>query len=134
MKTQNDILTELYKAAKASPIDGLTGGIYKRIRPTDSELEDCVLSTIGGVNGKFVQDGAILVKIFYKDKNVDNTYFEDTLRGGELEAMLLDFSTVLLKNNGFISFDVRSRQTYTEKFLEKNEHYAILRMNFKIAN
>ena len=134
MKTQNDILTALYLAAKASPIDGLNGGIYKRIRPTDSELEDCVINTIGGVNGQFLQDGAILIKIFYNDVKENNTYFENTLRGGELEAMLLEFSNVLLKNNGFLSFDIRSRQTYTEKFLEMNQHYAILRMNFKIAN
>lgn len=134
MKTQNDILTILYTVIQASPIGSLTGGLYKRIRPTESKLEDCVIGLINGNNAKFIHDGAILVKIFYKDINENNTYFEDTKRGGELETLLYDLSVELLKNNLGISFDVQSRQLYSEKFEEQHEHYVILKMNFKIAN
>ena len=56
MKTVNEILTDIYKIIKASPIDALNGGVYKNTRPTGSTLEDCVISLISGVKAKFVQE------------------------------------------------------------------------------
>jgi hypothetical protein len=133
MMTQNDILTIVYNIVKASPIDGLNGGVYKSIRPTNSGLEDCVISLINGNNAKFVQDGGLFVKIYYLDLNQKDSYLEDTERGGELEKLLQDLSTELLKNNSGISFEVQSRQTYTARIEELKQHYAILRINFKIT-
>jgi len=132
MMTQNDILTEVYKVVKASPIDALNGGIYKSIRPTDTGLEDCVISLINGTNAKFLQDGALSVKIYYKDLNQANSYLEDTKRGGELETLLFNLSETLLGNN-LISFEIQTRQTYTARIEELKQHYAILKINFKIT-
>ena len=134
MKTQNEILTDIYKIIKNSPINALNGGIYKKTRPTNSSLQDCVISLISGVNGKFLQDAGLYVKIFYLDiKDSDNTYSEDSLTGQAMETLLFNLSETLLKTNGY-SFDIQSRETYTEKVIDDNvnQHYAILKINFKI--
>ena len=130
MKTNNDILTDFYQIVAASPIAALSGGIYKKIRPTNSDLEDCVISLITGTNAKFLQNAALYVKIFYKDIFQDNSYLEDSLNGSVLENLLIDLSEKLLKNNEY-SFNVSSRETYTAKVDEINQHYAIMKMNFR---
>ena len=132
MKTQNDILTIVYTLVKASPINALAGEIYINIRKTGIVLEDCVISLINGTSGKFLQYGALSVKVFYNDLNVANSYAEDTKRGGELETLLQDLSTVLLKNPT-VTFEIQSRETYTARLEEQNQHYAILKMNFQIT-
>lgn len=134
MKTQNEILTDIYKIIKDSYIDDLSGEIYKKTRKADSNLEDCVISLISGNNGKFLQDGGLYVKIFYPDiKNTDQTFSEDALKGQVIEGLLFDLSEVLLKKEGY-SFDIQSREIYIEKVIEDNinQHYAILKINFKI--
>lgn len=134
MKTQNEILTDIVKVIEDSPINDLNGDIYKKTRKTDSNLEDCVISLISGINGKFLQDAGLYVKIFYPDlKNTDQTYSEDTLNGQAKETLLFNLSNTLLKMNGY-SFDIQSRETYTEKVLNDSvkQHYAILKINFKI--
>jgi len=133
MKTQNEILTDIYKIIKDSPINDLNGGIYKKTRKTASILEDCVISLISGVNGKFLQDAGLYVKIFYNDLEENNTFSEDDLKGQQMELLLFNLSETLLKTNGY-SFDIQSRETYTEKVLDDaiKQHYAILKINFKI--
>ena len=74
---------------------------------------------------------ALYVKIFYVDSEQNNTFYEDSKRGGELENLLINLSTVLLKDNIY-SFNVNSRETYTAKVDEIHQHYAILKMNFKV--
>lgn len=133
MKTTNDILSDVYKMIKSSPIDALNGGIYKGTRPTDSNLNDCVIHLISGNTAKFLQNGAVYVKIFYKDLFINNTYSEDYATGSQMETLLYDLSIILLKNNNY-SFDIQSREIYSEALQETNEHYAILKMNFKNLN
>lgn len=134
MKTQNEILTDFIQVVKNSPINALNGGIYKKTRPTDSILEDCVLSLISGINGKFLQDAGLYVKIFFNDIyfNKTNTYIEDSLNGQKLEGLLIDLSEDFLKLPGY-SFNVMTRETYIEKILDDtiNQHFAILKINFK---
>jgi hypothetical protein len=134
MKTQNEILTDIYKIIKASPIDALNGGIYKKTRPTASNLEDCIISLISGVKGKFLQDAALFIKIFYNDIKLNNSYFEDELNGQSKEQLLIDLSTTLLKTEGY-SFLVETRETYTEKVLDDdiNQHFAVLKINFLLT-
>jgi len=131
MLTTNEILTFLYSVIVASPINALGGGVYKKTRPTDSILEDCVISIIPGTSAKFVQDGAIYVKIFYLDINQDNTYYEDAATGQAMEILLRNLSESLLHLYN-ISFDVQSREIYTEAVPEIHQHYAILKINFKV--
>lgn len=133
MKTTNEILTDIWRIVSTSPITLLSGGIYKKTRPTDSSLEDCVISLISGVTAKFLQSEALYVKLFYVDVKRDNTYFEDEIRGQVLEQLLLALSETLLKTEGY-SFDIQTRETYTERVIELNQHFAILKMNFQIIN
>ena len=131
MKTTNTILSDIYTIVNASPIQALNGGIYKKIRPTDSQLEDCIISLISGVDSKFIQDGALYVKIFYKDLFQANTYMEDTLNGSAKELLLWNLSETLLNTEGY-NFYVETRELYTESVPEIHQHFAILKMNFKI--
>lgn len=123
----------MYAIIKASPIDALSGGVYKKTRPTDSELEDCIISLISGTKMKFVQNGAIYIKIFYKDLFINNTYNEDSLNGQAKETLLNNLSETILRKTGYF-FDVQSREVYTEAVPEIHQHYAILKMNFKNLN
>jgi hypothetical protein len=132
MKTQNEILTEVYSLAVSSEINSLSGGIYKRIRPTDSKLEDCVIHIISGTYGKLLQDGALYIKIFYKDINANNTFFEDSARGQILEKMLFDFSQLLFKIPG-TSFYKETREFVIEPDLDTKEHYVSMKINFKVT-
>lgn len=133
MKTSNEILTDIYNIVALSPIGLLSGGIYKKTRPTGSTLEDCVISLISGGTGKFLQDGAIYIKIYYLDEFQDNSWYEDTSNGGVLEALLIALSKTLLSTNGY-SFDVESRETMIEAVENIHQHYAILKMNFEVTN
>lgn len=134
MKTKNEILTDIYKIIVASPINDLAGGIYKNTRPTVSVLEDCIISLISGVRGKFLQDAALYIKIFYNDIESRNTYSENELRGQAAEQLLINLSETLLNTKGY-SFDVMSRETYTEKVLDDDikQHFAILKINFLLT-
>lgn len=131
MKTTNDILTDVYHIIKSSDINLLDGGIYKQTRPTDSVLNDCIISIISGVSAKFLQSGALYVKIFYADIESQNTYSEDLVTGSNMQQLLFDLSKTLIKTNSY-SFDVQSREIYSESVEVKNEHYSILKINFKI--
>jgi len=133
MKTTNDVLSDVYKVIVTTPINDLSGGIYKKTRPTDSELEDCVVSLISGVSAKFLTNGGLYVKIFYKDLFSNNTWYEDTLNGSAKEILLWNLSEGLLRMEGY-SFEVQSRELYTESVEEIHQHFAILKINFLITN
>lgn len=130
MKTTNDILTVIYKIVKASLIDDLNGGVYKVTRPTDSKLQDCIISLISGQSEKFIQTGAVYVKIFFSDLFINNTHTQDFVTGSIMETLLYDLSLSLFKIKGY-SFDIQSREIYSEALQETNEHYSILKINFK---
>ena len=132
MKTSNEILTDIFKLIKSTPIDNLVGGIYKKVRPTDSELEDCVISLVSGTNAKFLQDAALYVKLFFLDENQDDTYYENNIRGSFLEYLMWDLSIALLNLNGY-SFDVMSREIYIEAVEDIHQRYVILKINFQIT-
>ena len=132
MKTQNEILTDIFLLINASPITALNGGVYKKTRPTNSELEDCVINVIPGTAAKFLQNGALYVKIFYKDIFANNTYYEDSVNAQSKELLLYNFSETLLRTVGY-HFDIRSRELYSESVSEIYQHYVILKINFQIT-
>lgn len=135
MMTQNEILTYIWELVTASDINLLNGGVYKNTRPTDSALDDCVISVISGQNAKFLQSGGLYIKIFYADIFMNNTYYENEIKADDYEKLLINFSNTLIKDNSF-AFDIESRETYTERVQDTNvssikQHYAILKINFK---
>lgn len=130
MRTTNEILTDIYRIIKDSPIDALNGGIYKQTRPTDSKLQDCVISLITGNTAKFLQGAGLYVKLFYPDINSNNTYSEDLVIGSQMQNLLFDLSNTLLKTPGY-SFQIQTREIYSEAVEQINEHYAILKINFR---
>ena len=133
IKTQNEILTDFFNVVKVSPILALNGGIYKKTRPTDSKLEDCIISIINGQNGKFQQTSLLIVKIFYNDIQQGATYLDDSTNGQAKEKLLIDLSATFLKLANY-SFFIETRETYIEQVEEIKQHYAVLRMNFTYLN
>lgn len=131
MMTENEILTHVYKKAIISPIQALSGQVYKKTRPTDSKAVDCIISLISGITGKQLQNGSIQVKIFYPKIEINNTYVEDTVTGQALEKILYDFSNVLIADT-VISFDEDSREIYSVEVQESKEYFVIMKMNYLI--
>lgn len=129
MLTQNEILTIVRNVILTTPIQALNGQVYKKVRPTDSVLEDCVINIISGVSGKFLQDGALYVKIYYKDLYNSNTYWEDTAVG-EIKEKLLHNLSELFFTLPQLSFNKDSREFAIEAVPEKHEHFVVLKINF----
>lgn len=134
MKTVNEILTDIIAKLNDSAIAGLTGSIYKNKRREGSELEDCVVSIISGNNDKFLRSGKLIIKIFYPDIIIEESNYEDSLRGQALEKMLYDFSETTLNGSSGYSFYASSRETYTDAVEELDQHYAVLRINIYSLN
>lgn len=134
MRTNNEILTDIAKLVESSPIGALSGGIYKKTRPTDSESEDCVISLISGTTGKHIKNGKLIIKIFYTDIINGDSTFEDTQRGGELERMLYDFSNTIMNGSSGYSFYPDSRTTDCQAVEDMKQHYAVSTMNFNSLN
>ena len=131
--TNNEILTAICTFIANTPILALDGGIYKNVRPAGSILEDCVVSLISDVNGKFIQDSALYVKIFYKDIRHTSTYEPDSANGQTKERLLLNLSDSLIGMTDY-TFYIESREVYSEAVQDIQQHYAILKMNFKYLN
>ncbi|MBK8807766.1 MAG: hypothetical protein IPO21_14425 [Bacteroidales bacterium] len=135
MKTKNDIIKQIITIINGTAIKDLNGSVTAETRLTDSVLNDCVVAIIASTTDKFIRYGALTVKIFYQDTFLNNTYFEDLTTGATIETLLYNLSTTLLTTNGY-SFDVNSRELYTERVQDdnKHEHFAILKINFKLIN
>jgi len=134
MKTTTDVITDVIEVIKASSIPANTNGeIYRKTRPTESELEDTVVHIIPGVQGKFVFDGTVFVKIFYKNIQLGTTWAENSTRAVQLEALLYQLSQNLLDMPEY-TYYIQSREIYTEPVLEVQQYYAILKINFKYLN
>lgn len=132
MKTHNEILTAVYNLVKTTSINNLSGEIYKNTRPTDSKLDDCVISVKMGVSGKIIQDGLLTVSLFYLDILQGNSFTEDTLKSHSMELLLQSLSALLLKMNGY-AFYPDTREIHVNAIPEIRQHYAILKINFKLV-
>lgn len=130
MERYSVLLTQIWNITKTQIQAQISGGVYKKTRPFASTVEDCVINIISGMTAKFVQNGAVYIKIYYKDILENNAYFENTAKSEIFETVLFNLSTTLLAQN-FIVFDITSREIYTEPVSETNEHYCILKLNFK---
>lgn len=130
MKSKNEILTAVMKEAQAFLTIG--GHVYKQTRPTGNTSEDCVVSLMADAAGKFVQNGRLYVKIFYRNLFIRNTWYEDMTRGQQLEQMLENFSNHLVLKS-IIHLDLQSRRIRTVPMPPDTtqEHYALLQIDYK---
>lgn len=133
MIPQNQILTRVISEIQKTEIVNLTGGIYKKTRPTDSFLEDCTVNLITGGIGKFIQDGSLRVHLFYMDINILDTYYEDSNKAQIFENLLFNLSELLLLANIGVYFFENTREIYTSKIEDIHQHFAILKIDYKIV-
>ena len=82
MHTNNDIKTFLYKYIKEqslySEIKNKGGELYKNQRPTNSTVDDCVVSVHTMLNGDYGK-AIVYVNIYVQDIKRNNEYVEDTI-------------------------------------------------------
>jgi hypothetical protein len=134
MKTINELLTDMYTVVKASPINALSGEVYKNnARTPQSELEDCVIRILHGVTGKHTQTHALTISLFYKAHVAGNVITEDSARGQVLHKLLLDICVPLQSLQGYY-FALDSREIYSEQVGDFPQYYVILRINFSTKN
>lgn len=112
-------------------LSGITGNITVNVRKTNSILEDCVISMITGTTNKFINPNLLLIKIFYKDYQNGDSFYENFERGAELQNLLVAIKDLLLKNTDYV-FSENSIQLYSEPTEKTQEHYVILRINFQV--
>lgn len=130
MKTLNEQLSDVYKVVTASPINALSGAVYKNDgRPPKSEEEDCVIRIIHGTTGKHSQTHMLSVAIFYKAHIAGEVITEDSSRGQVLHGMLIDLCEEINKLQNYVFF-LNTREVYSEKVQTAAQYYAILRINF----
>lgn len=80
MKTDIEIKDDIYDYLKDSRLTmAINGNLYKRLRPTNSTLEDVVISVLANSNGQ-IQEAFVNVNIYVKDNLVEGQYEEDTIR------------------------------------------------------
>ena len=97
MKTDIDIKDDLFRFIRQSALHSfITGWIYKTVRPTNSALEDVVISVLANANQE-IQEAIVYVNIYVKDILNDKTFVENTPRLREicrLSADLFDVGSV----------------------------------------
>jgi len=140
MKTANiikaDIKGLLDNSHLASYVIHRGGAVYVDTRPTDSTKPDCVISLLMGETGQASTKGLLIVKAFYSDELLNDTWYENMSMGHTLQELLFRFSESLMGNLKY-NFSRYGRQVFSEqpKELEaSHQRYAILRMNFNINN
>lgn len=130
MKTNDQILNTIISLLKLSPLNDLNGGIYKKVRPTDSKSTDVVVNLLSGGFSKFENKGKLIVKVCVPNIINGITSYEDTKNTAIIEQLLIDFSNKILTTNNDISFYVETREIYTEASFEKDISNVILRINY----
>lgn len=134
MRTLVDQDQILYDLIKGSALDSATnGGLYKVERPTNSALEDIVVSSMLTTDGT-LQDGVSNVNIYVskKNQNIGGTVqlMRDSKRISELEPIA---ATVLKESYGdFYSLWVSKIQEFDET--EINQTRLSFRIEFRLDN
>ena len=130
MKSDIDIKDDIYTFIKGSELENaVTGKLRKTRRPTNSKLEDIVISMVSNLNAQ-VQEAFVNVNIYVSDIIRDNQMEEDTIRLREL----CDLSKTLLKvgRGGDFRFTID-----TQRVLEvegKDEHVINNRLLYRQCN
>lgn len=118
MKTDIDIKDDIYNHLKGSSLaKTVTGGLYKRVRPVDSVLEDIVISVLANQNGQ-MQEAFVNVNIYVADNLVGNQYEEDSIRCRQLCRKAAEILEVG-RGNGF-RFTLDSQRVL--EVVGRNEH------------
>jgi len=140
MKTANiikaDIKGLLDNSHLASYVIHSGGAVYVDTRPTDSTKPDCVISLLMGETGQASTKGLLIVKAFYSDELLNDTWYENMSMGHTLQELLFRFSESLVTDPTY-NFQRVGRQIYSEQpneLVASHQRYAILRMNFNINN
>ena len=130
MKTDIEIKDDIYNYLKGSSLESaVTGGLYKRVRPTNSTSEDIVISVLANQNGQ-IQEAFINVNIYVADNWVEGQYEEDTIRCRTLCRIASELLEVG-RGDGF-RFSLDSQRVL--KVEGRNEHFINNKLFYKQNN
>lgn len=130
MKTDIEIKDDIYDYLSGSSIaSAVTGGLYKRVRPIDSNSEDIVISVLANQNAQ-MQEAFVNVNIYVADNLLDGQYEEDTIRCRELCRISSDILEVG-RGDGF-RFTLDSQRVL--KVEGRNEHFINNKLLYKQNN
>ncbi|MEG2771982.1 MAG: hypothetical protein RR960_06535 [Alistipes sp.] len=130
MKSDIEIRDLLYKAIKGSALEkAVSGKLYKTERPTNSGVEDIVISILDGLNGQ-IQDAVINVNIYVQDVNRGADTVENEPRIRELSRLAI----LLLEevDDGDYHFEIEKQKCF--KVNGVDEHCINNRIKLQITN
>jgi len=140
MKTANIIKADIKGLLDNSPLAHYVahrgGAVYVDTRPTDSTKPDCVISLLMGETGQASTKGLLIVKAFYSDELLNDTWYENMSMGHTLQELLFRFSESLVTDPTY-NFQRVGRQIYSEQpneLVASHQGYAVLKINFNINN
>jgi len=140
MKTANIIKADIKGLLDNSPLAHYVahrgGAVYVDTRPTDSTKPDCVISLLMGETGQASTKGLLIVKAFYSDELLNDTWYENMSMGHTLQELLFRFSESLVTDPTY-NFQRVGRQIYSEQpneLVASHQRYAVLKINFNINN
>lgn len=134
MKQTFDTDTILFKTLSASEsiVSAISGGIHKRQRPLNSELEDIVVNTIALSQEYYPQIGTSNINIHVPDKNISidgvKQKMPDNDRMEELSSLVLE--TIRSASFDGISASIESQTVIPES--EIKQHFVNVRITWNI--
>jgi len=138
MKTTLDTDDVLYDLLKISSLkSAISGNVYKRQRPANSNLEDVVINSLPITNEQ-LQQCVSNVNIFVPDEEITTTVdgskivdrFANEARLKELTALAVEILTDGIK--GDFTWDIQ--QVSLIKDNDSDSHYKNIRINFFVSN
>lgn len=90
MRNDMEIKDDIFDFLKdSSLVAGVTGSLYKSLRPSDSICEDVVISVLANINGQ-IQEAYVNVNIYVPDIYRRIDYIEDSSRLRHLAHLAAD--------------------------------------------
>ncbi|HZF64201.1 MAG TPA: hypothetical protein VEZ55_06950 [Chitinophagaceae bacterium] len=139
MITSSELIQVVYDGLKGSLLEqAVSGKIYKRRRPKNSNLEDVVINSLPTVNGQ-LQQAVLNVNVFVPDLQLsiggEKQNLPDEKRLNELEVLavsVLKEGSAEDSQKRFIQFEVQ--QTNILEDDESDQYFINIRLQFFITN
>ncbi len=143
MKTTTEVITILHSYLRASVLmtdSKKPNGVLEKLkRPQNSDKEDVIVGSIGGLTNEPVQEGVLIVNIFVPNLNPD---LFPHLKGDRSQPNTgrLDYLSKLLRNSiqgevweadGDYCFEIQQNGIDEDT---NNQHYAWFRVKFYSIN
>lgn len=129
MKTDEDILQDVWNLIKGSKLAKSVDAMYKRTRPNNSQGTDLVISVLENHNARY-QESILYVNIYVRDLNVDGTFYADNKKLKALSKNAYD--ALKLYDNGIFKIRVTRQDIYPQE--ASHSHCISTRLRYDYFN